>query len=82
MVHFVASCNFLRKIELKNISQLFTHLRHKYKVYSLYINRNLSQGVYLWFGPQVNDAIQLDVLAEMFMQPTVPVLINGPLRLI
>lgn len=36
----------------------------------------------LRLGPQVDDAIQLNVFAKLAVQPAMPVLVDGPLRLI
>lgn len=37
---------------------------------------------YLRGGPQVDDTVQLEVPAELAVQPAVPVLIDGPLRVV
>ena len=36
---------------------------------------------YLWRSSEVDDAVHLDLLAELGVQPAVPVLVDGPLFL-
>lgn len=38
--------------------------------------------VYLWWGSEVDDTIQLNVLAKLAVQPAMPVLVHSPLGLI
>lgn len=40
------------------------------------------EGGYLWRGSEVDNAIQLDVLAKLVVQPPMPVLVDGPFGLI
>lgn len=69
------------------MQSLQTPLKHKItllflfhsKAESLYTLSSPHLHSYLWFSPQVDDAVQLNVLPKLLMQPAVPVLIDRPL---